>query len=873
MDDILPGLQEFLGGVYAQQLCFVPTVGACCQASSQTCENVLEADCVGEGSFFHGQRTTCKDTLCDFGACCFECDGINANYAAKCGDNYVAESCNEAGGINFWSGVSCPADDAQLCPKRVGACCNGVTCNLKCETECLAGGGTYEGDGTNCDPNTHVCKGACCVTGGCLDRTAAGCAGSNGTFKGRGTRCFSETCGGACCYGFTPQLEFCEEYEARELCTYDPDGGFEYIAYRGDGTGCASDCGNLNQYKACCLPDGSCMNTTQGVCTAPWIQGNFVSTGTCDTIPANQCSNLVARCCFPNGTCELLTGNSCVARGGTTVIGQTTCSVNACTSFAGACCGTAAGACTMATASQCNSSGGVYQGDNTDCSVPNTTCPGYGACCRGNGDCLDGQTPAQCANVGGSYQGAGSTCSSPAVDCDTRGACCAVTGTCLLTTSGTCAGVAGEFKGVGTQCSPGVCISGACCQPEGCKKRTPLACASEGGDYVGNNVVCTPQTCEIQGGCCRSGACAVESPDECAVNSGTYLGNGTDCGEGACVQGACCRIDGTCTENTLNGGCEGAGEIFHAGLPCSGVTCSPSGACCVAPNECLVTSEASCVGDYVGDGVSCGNDTCAPRGACCNGTNCTVTTQIACGTGGGLYKGDDTACEVDTCAPTGACCVGDLCSTTTEVGCSGTYQGNGVLCEANTCQTTQPCTAIVSSLPTNCAIDARRPNNPATPGIPEGWNSIQLTFDCDTANQVAGDYQVSVVATGTPPAGPTVSSVVSNGATATLNLSGPIPPGAWTCFTHIPSGIQRCFGFLPADVNGGRTSAPTDILTLVDNLNGILVPALSPHQCDLDRSGVCLPPDILTEVDMLNGTNSFANWNGRSIPVCPSAGP
>lgn len=878
----LPSLTQFSGGAYSMQICFVPTVGACCLSAGaeSRCENLLESQCVGEGSYFHGQRTTCKDTICEFGACCFECDTAINGFVAKCRDNYVTQSCAAAqGSTNFEVLAVCPTDDSELCPKLVGACCNGTSCSLKCETECVAGGGTYEGDGTDCDPNTHVCKGACCITGGCIDRTQAGCASSNGQFHGRGTRCFSEECGGACCYGFSQGLEFCEIFDQRSLCSYDPEG-FPFIAYRGDGTLCTkivggeevSACETMASYKACCLPDGSCMNTTQAVCTAPWIQGTFVSAGTCATIAPNQCPNLVSRCCFNDGSCDLISGNACTARGGSPVVGQTTCPSGACNSLAGACC-TNTGVCSMKTATQCNTDEGFYQGDDTcctgtaNCDAP-LTCPVYGACCRANGDCLENQTPAQCATVEGAFGGPASTCA--AANCDQRGACCAKTGTCLRTTAGTCAGLEdAEFKGVGVQCAPGVCPSGACCVPEGCNPRTPAGCAADGGDYVGTGTTCNIDTCLIQGGCCRQGACTVEPPASCA--DGDYLGNGTNCDGTPCTLGACCRIDGTCEDNAQQGGCAGPGEEFTAAGTCLNANCIAQGACCVVGAECAVAAQAACTGQYMGDGVECGFGVCPATGACCNGATCTLNTQAGCVSGGGTYQGDNTLCGTGTCTatPTGACCNGSTCSVTTQAGCSGTYKGDGTTCAANPCQAAQ-CTAITATSPANCSIDARRPYPPNIPGSPEGANFIDLTFNCDTSGHTAGNYSVTVQANGTPPPFPQISSVVPNGQTVRLNLSSRIPAGAWTCFTYTPSSLMKCIGFLPGDVDNNRTTAPVDILKLIDNLNGIVVPALTADRCDMDRSGACLPADIITLIDMLNGTNGFIVWNGKTLPTCPS---
>lgn len=833
----IPTFAQFAGGVYAQELCFVPTEGACCLSDGihSSCDNRLAVDCVGEGSYFHGQRTTCKDTFCEFGACCFACDTPAQNFAAKCRDNYVIQSCQLAGGIAFHPGTSCPGDQALLCPKLVGACCNGVNCNLKCQTECLAGGGTYEGNLSNCNPNTHVCKGACCVTGGCLDRTQAGCAGLNGSFAGRGTRCFSETCGGACCYGFGG-LEFCEEVAERELCAYDPNG-FPVIAYKGDGTSCFNsqfqlDCGNATAYKACCLPTGECINTTQAVCTASWIQGNYISTSTCAQLAPNQCTNLLSRCCFTDGSCEVLTGNSCAARGGTTVVGQTTCPSGACNSTAGACCGTAVGACTMKTAAQCNAEGGIYQGDNSDCSNATATCPGYGSCCRGSSECLEKKTSVQCATLGGAYAGPGTTCATQ--NCDQRGACCAITGTCLQLTAGNCASINGSFKGVGVSCGAGVCPSGACCLPEGCRSRTPAACSTGGGQYRGDGTSCSTQNCLIQGACCRGGNCTVETFDQCAVG-GTYLGNATTCIQYACTPGACCRINGSCNAVSGIGACDDPGEVYHPEMECASVQCAAQGACCSGdPATCTLTTQAQCGGDYLGDSVQCEVDSCDPTGACCTGTLCIEETAFQCNAVGGQYIGD------------------------------------GVPCAGDTCQVTGPCTSMTAENPGNCAIDARRPYPQNAPGSVEGWNAIELSFDCDTTSHQVSDYQVSVEGVG--PA-PTVTGIVPNGNSITVTLSGPITPGDWTCVTYVPAGLTRCVGSLPGDISGNRLVAPTDILDLIDNLNGIRPLPLASFQCDVDRSNSCAPADIITLIDLLNGTNGYITWAGKALPACPSLGP
>lgn len=172
---------------------------------------------------------------------------------------------------------------------------------------------------------------------------------------------------------------------------------------------------------------------------------------------------------------------------------------------------------------------------------------------------------------------------------------------------------------------------------------------------------------------------------------------------------------------------------------------------------------------------------------------------------------------------------------------------------------------IVSAMPPNNAIDARQPSNLAggcadTPGI----NSIVLTMSGAAGSLTAGDFTVT-----TNPAGsaPTISNVVANGNDITLNLSGRIPTGKWTVFTHTASGTSTRVGFLPADVNNDRTASPVDILKLIDSLNGVVQPPYMIWQTDIDRSGVANPADILRVIDLLNGADCYDVWNGVSLPL------
>jgi hypothetical protein len=71
-----------------------------------------------------------------------------------------------------------------------GACCTGMDCTAPVtEVDCLAAGGVYMGNGSNCAPNP--CVGACCFTDGSCEETLdeAACVGLGGAFSGVGTTC------------------------------------------------------------------------------------------------------------------------------------------------------------------------------------------------------------------------------------------------------------------------------------------------------------------------------------------------------------------------------------------------------------------------------------------------------------------------------------------------------------------------------------------------------------------------------------------------------------------------------------------------------------------------------------------------------------
>ena len=85
-----------------------------------------------------------------------------------------------------------------------GACCASKTleCTIETQADCEKAFGTYQGDGTTCDPDPCApVQGACCFGESCAVMTAGDCNGQEGEYLGNGTNCADAPCElGACCF-------------------------------------------------------------------------------------------------------------------------------------------------------------------------------------------------------------------------------------------------------------------------------------------------------------------------------------------------------------------------------------------------------------------------------------------------------------------------------------------------------------------------------------------------------------------------------------------------------------------------------------------------------------------------------------------------
>jgi len=343
--------------------------------------------------------------------------------------------------------------------------------------------------------------------------------------------------------------------------------------------------------------------------------------------------------------------------------------------------------------------------------------------------------------------------------------------------------------------------------------------------------------CPQSGACCNAGVCTVEEDVNC---TGLYLGDGSTCAGDPCTLGSCCQTDANCLADQVISDCDAEGEVFRPGVDC-GTACDPVGACCTS-GVCVLSTAADCSGVYQGDGTTCDASICT-LGSCCQADLTCRADEVAsqCNAGGESFR---PGVDCGTACPSTSCSLADVTDAVWD-DATGINQGG------------------------HCAIDARRPFDPNVPGVPEGWDRLVLTFSCDpaTIGLVVGDFSFSANSGGTLP---NIQSIGIAGNVATVQLDAPIAPGQWTCITA--GGNEWCAGFLPANANQDAVSNASDINALINSIN--LVPGfvLPEYATDIDRGAVTNPSDILRLIDLLNGAGTFDPWLGASLPVlnlCP----
>ncbi len=174
--------------------------------------------------------------------------------------------------------------------------------------------------------------------------------------------------------------------------------------------------------------------------------------------------------------------------------------------------------------------------------------------------------------------------------------------------------------------------------------------------------------------------------------------------------------------------------------------------------------------------------------------------------------------------------------------------------------------------PPDGVVDARRPFEPNDVPTPEGIQDFVVTGPTGISDQC---WSVCDSRPNGPP-GAIDTVVESPNGTYKVTLSRPIAAGAVTSLTYtdwLGATTTGCFTSHPANVNGDTMASPTDILDLVDALNGISTLPWGLYSGDLDHSGLVSPADILELIDLLNGAGLSGAWNGTLRPdatgCCP----
>jgi hypothetical protein len=162
-----------------------------------------------------------------------------------------------------------------------GACCSGIdgfTCDITLPGDCL---GTYQGNGTFCDPvNPCIPRGSCCLPDGtCLDDVSSNaCELQGGQWNGEDSLCPDIEGFVACVSGpGTSAGPACSPFD---LSDSDSDVDLrDYWVFQREGGFCEAD-----PSGACCRVDGVCVIATQFDCEAfaGIYQGDGVS---CDPDP------------------------------------------------------------------------------------------------------------------------------------------------------------------------------------------------------------------------------------------------------------------------------------------------------------------------------------------------------------------------------------------------------------------------------------------------------------------------------------------------------------------------------------------------------------------------------------------------------------
>lgn len=192
---------------------------------------------------------------------------------------------------------------------------------------------------------------------------------------------------------------------------------------------------------------------------------------------------------------------------------------------------------------------------------------------------------------------------------------------------------------------------------------------------------------------------------------------------------------------------------------------------------------------------------------------------------------------------------------------------------------------ILVSNPPSGSIDARQDLSISGTTV-QGIDRVRLTFSC-RVRDVGSEGMPSATSfdlvdtAGSPSAVLEVQPIEGQPNTYDVVFADPIVPGEWTSLISYAESLDGApmaddpgdridIGFLPCDVTGDGLSSPgSDILGLIDSINGVEGRIRSAYATDINRSGVTTGSDILRLIDLFNGVNTSRSWIAATLPDRP----
>jgi hypothetical protein len=258
--------------------------------------------------------------------------------------------------------------------------------------------------------------------------------------------------------------------------------------------------------------------------------------------------------------------------------------------------------------------------------------------------------------------------------------------------------------------------------------------------------------------------------------------------------------------------------------------------------------------------------------------SCGPPNQLACPGTGGCCTAEIPpvrGCVDEACCERVCGCDSFCCDTEWDEGCvAGGYQNNGcgadVLCPVpcGNC----PAGTVTFNSPPPGILDAGRPYPPTDATQLLGIQTIQVT--APTGANLLGCWSVCETASNGPANG--IAGITDNGGGQfTIQLARPITLGAVTKLTYKGNSPYDIAHYIahPANLNVDGYANVTDVLALVNALDGSAPLPVGLLSGDVDRSGAVTAADILDLVGLLNGEGAYTIWNNSPKPVpnvnCP----